>query len=113
MAEAVRASLMLLSLLKRGTPVWPSCMASHWLGGSPPHTELLPVPRTACRQLSDTHRNWSAFVKLTDVITRRNMGGNLETNSKFSWSPSHPDDLREMFQKAYVAHRRLNRHVGK
>lgn len=35
MAEAVRASLMLLSLLKRGTPVWPSCMASHWLGGHP------------------------------------------------------------------------------
>lgn len=45
----------------------------HWLG-SHLITEILPVPQTVCCRLSESHRNWSVFYQLTDVIAWRNMG---------------------------------------
>lgn len=55
----------------------PLCGQAEWHPtgwGVTPSTEILPVPQTACCQLSELHRNWSVFYKLTDVIAWRNVG---------------------------------------
>lgn len=62
---------MLLKSLKEKSPCVDELNGIPLAGESPPHTEILPVPQTACCQLSDTHRNWSVFFQINRW---RNMG---------------------------------------